>query len=251
MTLTQIRARVKTITGRFDLVNADGSDNGMDFYIKAATRYLDMTTNIVNSHATYRKDLAAGDYKVTFKQARSIHRAWVYSASEDKRVQLVEKTLEEIKEEYAKDLSGVTQGTPKYYARFILRLQPDQQDTWANEAAFLADGSAAFTEEYQDVLFGDYHPYTGILVMPPADGAYTLTLQGHFFSKEMTDDAHKNFWSEQYPELLVYATAYCIEADYRNTRGANDWINVMQPLKMNLEFDMIEQESANTDQMNG
>ena len=41
MNLLQIRQKFRTLSGRHDLVESDGSDNGADFYINAGQRHLD------------------------------------------------------------------------------------------------------------------------------------------------------------------------------------------------------------------
>lgn len=250
--LLAIRTRLRTVSGRHDLVNSDYTDNGMDFYIQAGSRLLDLTVEQENQWATYRKQLASGDYKTTFSQCRAIHRVWLYSSSTN-RIPLVEKSLEWILNNYTKEFDSVDTGTPKYYAPFVTRLQPDQQDNWASEADFLADGSADFDEDYNDIIFGttNYLTNKGILLMPRADSAFTVRVFGKFWSNTLSAETDKNIWSENFPEALVYATMQCLEKDYRNTRGIQDWQAAMESITRNIEFDMLEQNWANVSRMEG
>lgn len=247
MSLLSIRKKCKSLSGRFDLVNSDNSDNGMDFYINSGCRYLDLTTRHMRSFATYRKDITVGDYKLEFKEARTISKIWIYSGSTNRKL-LKEITLSEYKNKYVKELPNNDQGTPIEYAVGILRLQPTQEALFTDQADFLSKvsaGTAPFTKDYHDIMFGNNQGYISILLGPTSDGDYTLTVYGEFYSKTLSNDNDYNFWSENYPELLISATLYSIEAHYRNTAGMSDWINAMKPLKEGLEFDLVEQQSKN------
>lgn len=251
MTLTEIRAKVKSISGRYDLVNDDGSDNGMDFYIQAGTRYLDLTTQHIKSYATYRKDLAAGDYKIEFNEVRSIKHIWIYDEANG-RNDLTELSLAKFKSKYAKALADNDSGTPKHYAVGIINLQPSQQSLYIDLNAYLSAvgaGTAPFTADYHDIMFGSNDSYLSVLFAPKADQKYTVTIEGQFYSKTLSNDNDVNFWSANYPEVLINATMYALEAFYRNTAGMNDWERAMLPMKQGIEFDQIETEIAHISEM--
>lgn len=60
-----------------------------------------------------------------------------------------------------------------------------------------------------------------ILIAPPADGSYTMTIWADFDESPMSLDADENFWSMKYPELVVRAARVQLEMDsHRNASGA-------------------------------
>ena len=52
MNLLQIRTKFRDISGRFDLVNSDYSDNGADFYINEGRKFLDRLGEVQKSWAS-------------------------------------------------------------------------------------------------------------------------------------------------------------------------------------------------------
>ena len=58
MNLIEIRTMFRDISGRYDLVNTDLSDNGADIYIQQGQKSLERRTNYTPSTATVFKDIA-------------------------------------------------------------------------------------------------------------------------------------------------------------------------------------------------
>ena len=62
----------------------------------------------------------------------------------------------------------------------------------------------------------------------------TIVVNGSF-GDSLTVNGDESFWSTEFPELLVYASMFQIEAFYRNSEGMRDWLNVI-----NVELDAVD-----------
>lgn len=238
MELLDIRTKFIEISGRFDLVvdTTDYADDGADFFIKAGQRYLDSKVNTHKSLARFQKDLTSGDYKLVFKHSRSIRE--VYASNADGKYELEKKTLTWLRNEYAEDFSEIDGNSPLYYAPAILGLSPEQDD--------LSDSTYTdeFTYDEEGIKFGDHYSYNGIIILPPVDETFTITVFGDFFSKPLTSDTDKNYWSVNYPDLLIYAAMYSLEKFYRNTEGMKDMMLAINDIMEGIDHDIVAQESS-------
>ena len=240
MTLTQIRALFESRSGRSDLVNADGSDNGADFFIQSGQRTLERLVEVDKSWARSYKTLAAGDYYAIFKGCRAVKEVWLSTA--DGRVRLEKVSQREMREEYYEDApDAVTQGDTLSYCLISLRTYPDAD-------AVVID--YLYDDELTDDATTDYE-YTGIIFQPPPDVAAQLEVFGLFYSPKLSDDADKNYWTVNHPEILLIGALYQLEVAYRNTEGANDWMRAIQLELVGLEKDWVESEIADVTQIEG
>ena len=124
----------------------------------------------------------------------------------------------------------ITSGRPIYWAPVISTPHPE----------LTLSGLA--TLDSHDLLFGlERFSKDGILFMPPADQSYVLTIFGYFFSK-MEADADISYHSENYPELLVMASALVLEAFYRNTQGVQDWLSSINLFLKGIDHDLVREE---------
>lgn len=239
MTLTQVRAKFKTLSGRYDLVTALGADNGADWFINQGIMLLD-TTQITNkSVARYQKDVAAGAFQLNFQYCRAITEVWMMNA--DGRFKLEKKNLKDIREIYAKAPADLTQGQPLYYAPTVIGLSPAQL------ALKTSDYSTSFTYDHEDIMFsdeGDQSIYDSIVWSPPVDGTYTVEVWGLFFSKTLSADTDQNFWTALHPLAVLYAALYVLETTYGNTEGANDRWGSLNKYLVGIDRDVAEQMSA-------
>jgi len=98
------------------------------------------------------------------------------------------------------------------------------------------------SDESHDLLFGlERFQKDGLLIMPPADASYTISIYAYFFSL-MTSDADVSYHSEMYPELLLMASMLALEAFYRNTQGVKDWLSSMQLWLTGVDHDLVRAE---------
>ena len=66
MNLLQMRTKSRELSGRFDLVNSDFSDNGMDFFINEGRKFLDRLDETQKSWASCFRILTVGQFSVSF-----------------------------------------------------------------------------------------------------------------------------------------------------------------------------------------
>jgi hypothetical protein len=239
MSLLDVRLQFREVTGRADLVNEDGTDNGADYYINAGQRYLDRKAENQKSVARYFVKPALNANLATFVDCRSIKEVWISNGTT--RVQLTTKTIQELRELYPE--IAQTSGQPLYYSPAYLRITPefDRIDT------------AAFTTAYgaQDVLLTTHYKYNGVLFYPPSDGTWIMEVWGYFYSPKLEEDADESYWTEMHPEVLVMGAAYMLEAMNRNTQGMKDWDGAISTHLSGIEMDMIEEDVTSWSEMEG
>ena len=129
-------------------------------------------------------------------------------------------------------VNQISTGAPIYFSP--IHASPHPQLSLSNIGSF----------DTHHLMFGlDRFHQDGIIFMPPADGVYTMTIFGLFFSK-MEDDVDISYHSELFPELLLAASAYSLEVFYRNTQGANDWLTAIQRGLTGMDHDLVREEMA-------
>jgi hypothetical protein len=192
MNLLEIRTQAVNQSGRYDLVTdtTTYADNGMDFHILAGQKWLNRKSGLSRAFAHLSNTLSSDSYYQElankFKELQS-----VTVADGTTSWSLTHKTLAELKDLYEADPTAA----PAYYAYASYRtLETASSLTIAN---FIALAWPADTDDKYD--------FSGIIVVPAADTDYTLTVGGEFLPLEMSDNADENFWSEEYPNILVLA----------------------------------------------
>lgn len=235
-----IRKQFIDQTGRFDLVTdlVDYEDNGADFFIDAACRILDnMPISQPKSIQRYQADLSAGDFMINMKYLRSVEKVEVMNG--DGRTELTALSYGDFREEYSVDMANAEQGTPTYYTLNVNSLSPEQK------AITSANQSSYFTYDVDGLLFSDQSPYLydGILIGPPADGTYTITIHARFYSI-LEDDSDKNYYSVNFPILLVLAAKLALYSMYDNSQGVQDTLRSMDIILSGIDINSINSEMA-------
>ena len=240
MNLLQLRTKFRELSGRFDLVNEDNSDNGADFFINEGRKFLDRMHETQKSWGTCFRLLETGRYSVQFPYCRAIKEVWVASTSG--RWQLKKKRLQDLIEGYLTGLpSSRSNGTPLYYAPCITRYIPENVP---------ADEFESFIG-YVDIPSGNAHEYNSILLNVPTSERLTVIINGLFYSAELVNDTDENYWSAVHPSLLISAAMRQIEVINRNTQGLNDWANAIDTEMTQLGFDLVEELIAESSEMEG
>jgi len=240
MNLLQLRTKFRSLSGRFDLVNEDFTDNGADFFINEGRKYLDRLDETQKSWASCFRWLEIGRFSVSFPYCRSIKEVWAATTTE--RWQLEKKSLQDLTAGYLTGLpSSRSTGSPLYYAPCIVRYVPENAEAGDLEAF------AGFT----DVEAGTYHEYNSVLVSVPASEKIMLDIRGLFYSMELVEELDKNYWSEVHPMLLIMSAMRQTEIVNRNTQGVNDWTNSIMTEIKQLGMDLVEELIAETNQMEG
>jgi hypothetical protein len=240
MNLIELRQMFRTLSGRYDLVNADGEDNGANLFISAGVKYLDRLDETQKSWASHFKVLPIGQYAVTFPYCRAIKEVWV--ATTEERWQLTKKNLQDLIAGYLTGLpSSRNTGTPLYYAPCITRYVPEDATVESLEA-FIG---------FVDVPAGNAHEYNTILLNVPTSESLLVIINGLFYSHELVNDEDKNYWSEVHPMLLYMSAMRQIEITNRNTQGVNDWTAAILDQMKQIGMDLVDEIIAETDQMEG
>jgi hypothetical protein len=243
-----IRKKFCELSGRYDLMNADYTDNGADFFFEAGQRFLDMLQDTKKMQAKNIQQVSAGTTIVKITGLRSIIEVMAGNTT-DGLIRLSKASMSQLKEYYEKQLSSVDQGTPIYYAPTSFR--PYADNTAALTWASFYDST--------DLVLGDTHyTYEGIIIMPPPDSTYYVSIYGLFYSPTLsatlaggTWTQTKSVWSEVWPSLLIQAALYQLEVFYRNTEGAKDWRAAITETIGQMDIDSAHGESIDINQMQG
>lgn len=241
MNLLQMRTLFRSLSGHFDLVNADFSDNGADFFINEGRKFLDRSHETQKSWAQVFRLLGVGQFSVTFPYCRAIKEVWVANAVPDEgRWQLEKMKLQDLIAEYMSGMPAErTAGTPLFYSPCITRYIPEDA-TIEDLEAFLG---------FVEVPSGDAHDYNAILINVPTDEQLMVDIRGLFYSHELTADTDENYWSAVHPMLLYMAAMRYVEIKNRNTQGKKDWERAIADDMQQLGFDLVEELISEVDQM--
>jgi len=238
MNLRDFRKMFRDLSGRFDLVNEDYSNAGIDNFISAGQRFLDRLDETQKSWATKFCRMTTGDIYVTFPYCRALKEVWAASVSEG-RWQLVKKDLQDLMEGYLTTLPAeMNDGIPSYYSPCVTRMG-------------LPAVTLSSFEEFMGYVEVGGNEYNALLINVPTDKDITLILHGLFYSSQMTEDTDSNYWSDEHPLLLYMATMRQVEVINRSTQGVRDWENSIAVEMKQIGMDLVEELIAEADQMEG
>lgn len=190
MNLLELRTQLVKSSGRYDLVNTvTYADAGIDFHIKAGQRWLNNKSAIPRAFTHLSSTLLTGAYAYNieskFKELSSV----VVDNGIDSEWNLTYKSLTDLKALYETNI------IPLYY-------------TYASQRT-LATATTKTLEKFINLLWpineDDYNDYSGIIIVPAPQIDYTVTVAGKFFPAELINNTDSNFWSDEYPELLILA----------------------------------------------
>jgi hypothetical protein len=240
LTLIQVRQKVRELSGRFDLVSSTYADLGVDFFINEGRKYLDRLDSNNKSYADWFTLIAIGGFSTSIPLCRAIKEVWVATAAV--RWQLEKKSVQDLITGYLTGLpSSRTNGSPSYYAPTVSRYIPEDA----------AVGAINAFSGFVDLPAGNAHEYSTILLNCPTSEQLMIDVKGLFYSKELVEDTDKNYWSEAHPMLLVQAAMRQIEISNRNTQGKNDWEAVIKEEVAQIGMDLVEEDIAEVDCMEG
>ena len=259
MLLSEIRAQFVELAGRDDLALVPATGVGVlnfkkraDFFIQAASKWLDDNVDIDRKVAHYSYDMTVGTYKLLVPDNKVISRVYA-QYSNDNIIELQEKSYAWIRDNYKRKLSQLSNSKPAYWCKGVAELGPTQL------ALTSATYTGSYTYEFGDTIFaGDTIPgtvgryrATSLLILPPVDQTFTISVVGEFYAKVLFEDGDINLWSDRHPELLLKASLRELEGFYRNTEGRKDWEDFLFTDKQGIEFNKAEQESHGINQMEG
>jgi len=209
MTLQEIRKQFIEQSGRYDLgiQQTDGTflDNGANYYINSGLRMLGGFIDVPAAEYIKTTSIVAGENTLSISKVATVTKLMYRSNG------------------------GVDEGSwfPLIYVPF-------------NE--FINTYPAALNDD------ADTTAYTGLecfTVMSAVDDTTTFASRSIVLNCRLTDalefkymytliqklsaETDINFYTINYPELVVDASCYRLEASYRNTEGMKDWMNAMRP----------------------
>ena len=218
MTLLEIRKQFIKLSGRFDLVvdTEDYIDNGADFYITGGQQLLDRL--IEPKPEIVEVDLTVGEYLVDLERSTRVITTVFAVDTVGNVVKLLPRSMDTLQELYGEEFSQVDNAAPIYWA-----------DNIGEEATIVRT----------------------LIVLPPVAAATTIRVVGHFMTVTLASDEDENFWSLHYPHLLINSALWRLEVSYRNTEGAKDWLSAIQAEIVLVDMDIVANEVANVNQMEG
>ena len=240
MNLLQQRLLFRSLSGRFDLVNADGSDNGANVFINEGRKFLDRLDETQKSWASCFRFIEVGHFSASIPHCRAIKEVWAMSVTE--RWQLTKVNLQDLIAEYLTGLpSSRSVGSPAYYSPTVTRNIPEN---------IAADDFESYIG-WVDIPAGNVHEFNTILINIPTSLKISVEVKGLFYSMELVEDTDTNYWSEVHSLLLHMATMRYIEVINRNTQGVNDWNNAIAVDMKQLGMDLVEELISEVSQMEG
>jgi hypothetical protein len=243
MTLLSVRTLAIKLSGRYDLVNADGAtpesgtDAGMNSFINSGQRYLDMLIDSKKSSGLRYDTLALGSWYLPIPDIRAIEDVWVNDTTA--RWQLERKPLNWMKENWPELVSSTTSGSAQYWSPTLIR------------GISVANRDTLGTFFNYNLTQTGYEAYSGIVILPVTDVALTVEISGKFWSPTLTVDSDESYWSSVHEMLLVWASLRQLEISYRNREGAADWDTAMASYIMGLDKDEIQEQISSLDQLEG
>jgi hypothetical protein len=242
MNLLQVRTKFRELSGRFDLVNSDFTDNGADFFINEGSKYLDRLDETNKSTASCFRFIEIGGFSVVFPRARALREVWVSSTSSAQagRWELKKMNLSDMISNF---LQGLPQerlsGYPSYYSPCITRAIPDLSEI---------DDIEAFIG-FIEVPSGNADEYNAILLNCPVEAKIMVDLRGLFYSTELVEETDTNTWSSNHPLTLIEAAMLQCEGVNRNTQGYKDFAMVIGDTVRQLGFDKVEEDIVGATEM--
>ncbi len=216
MNLLEVRQKFIKFSGRADLAKTDvvlnDTDTGADFFIQGASIDLDLEQDHIHTEASFERALAIDEYDLDLKHCRVVNAVY-FEDSDEELVKLDKLTYEGLIKKYP-ELGSTDSRTPAHYAVQPIRRAPQQ------------------------VGAGDSVELVSVVVLPPTDTATTITVHGEFFSYPLEINTDENYWSLNFPHILVLATLRHMEGFYRNTQGYNDMDKLVKERLMGLDKDL-------------
>ena len=221
MNLLELRKKFIFISGRYDLVvdAEDWKDNGADAYLNAAARYLNRRVNIPTNFAKTGILLSPGCDSIVYSACRAVQQISVFS---DREYPL----------RYDANLSQNGLGLPSAFKYCTFQHLPKISEI----------DISAYPLEQLNVLIEPCNYVNGIQLDKKADRPYLLTIYGIYHNTDLKQDSDVNYWSIEYPNLLLKAAMYELEVIYRNREGSNTWLEAIEVDLAALDNDLVEHE---------
>lgn len=273
------------MSGRYNLattsVDDHDTDAGADFFIRGACIDLDLETEHSKDLKWYEETWIANSYSTSLIQkCRSIKEVW-FEKTGGELVQLVKKALDELYVSYPKQ-SAESVGALAYWAPNVIHRDPVNSSI-GDDIKYMGiicmpplelgasvvlgtDGNDykcsvahTATTDNKPITGGDYADYWEALTTSAGSAwaeassylSCKIKIYGKFHSKALSSNTDTNYWSENYPNLLVMAALRNLEGFYRNTQGYNDYDRIVKDRLIEIDSDLVGWIDAEEMQMEG
>lgn len=228
MNLLELRKKFVSVTGRYDLIvdTDEWADNGANYYFNAGARYLNGLVDVPTNFAKTGIVVQRGCGSIVFDGCRVVQQIIVHTESP------YSLTYDAQCEQ-----NGISK--PSRYKFASIQHYPKIE---------LLDLSA-YPIDKLDILVESNTVLRAIIFDCKADADYLITLNGLYHNTELTADTDTNFWTAEYPELLIAAACYTLEAEYRNTEGSKSWNETIANYLRSYDNDRVEQELAQAEEI--
>jgi len=286
MNLGKIRQKFVNLSGHFDLATTPAEeeqwsvDNGADFFIEGACMDLDLETGHVEDR-WYEETWVANDYNTELIQkCVAIKQVWFLN-TEGNLSQLEKKYLDELFSDYPEQ-GDTTAGLLTYWSPNIIHRDPSNYSSGADikykgilcmppletgANVVLGTDSKDYkctvahtaTTDDRPITGENYADYWSVMTTTAGtawveDSSYLsckIKVFGKFHSLILAANADENYWSVNYPNLLVLACLRNREAFYRNTQGYDDFDRIIKRALRGIDSDLVESLAAEELQMEG
>lgn len=243
MNLLDIRKKFVELSGREDLKNSDNTDNGADYFINSASKWLDEQLDNEKAVGRNYRLVDPKQFIIPIKECRVIHEVWATEVVNPKWKKLNRRDLDFFKRR-VNSIARADKGIPTDYVPTNLRTSPStdrpQDPDFFNSIADLSD-----------YISDAHYPYQGILLWPFPRKQMQVEIKGMFYQDALINDDDTNFWANQHPNLLIDAALRQLESSYRNTQGVKDWENVIHIKLVNIDKDSVAESNVDIFELGG
>lgn len=235
--LLELRELFIKASQRYDLI-VDGDfsqDNGADWYINAAQRYLDLRMDLPWQYRRARGTIAADEVQFVVQDLMTVERLRFTSSGED-WTDITEsfKPWEVFHEDYPEQVSEWDTEEPAYWTMNYIGLAPEHGNSLSS--SLLDTG---------DLYIGADYRYTGIKIYPKTDIEYNYEVLGKFFSKRLTAGNDRSLWTDKFPETLLSCALMLNEGlAMRNSQGFQDAYRTLNTLLSEVDDVAVQYEMS-------
>ena len=240
MTLRELRKRFIEMSGRYDLWNDDGSNNGADFFIHRGQRHLENLLSNGRQDAEHHVMLS-GTSQFCLPDVRVVKDVYVKGV-EQKRTKLTRISLEQARAYLVEEPAGAL--APEFYCVVNSRGAYGEP---------VADDGSCFVSIIQETATHLTYNQVGIFLFPRISAGNVINVTVETTTREpllLLDDDF-NFWTTEWPEALLYASMRTMEISYRNSQGVKDWDAAISSILVPFDMDWVEDDMQNATRMEG
>jgi hypothetical protein len=194
-------------------------DRGADEVINEGQRYLDLLAGNPRAVARFQKDMAAGECFIEMKDALAVTEVWLCDG--EARIRLERFSATKMRREYPQPTTLTDRGLPQVFCDNAIALSPELAGLTGENFG------TQFTNESEGLHWGGGWTKRGLWLMPPPDRTYTVIVIGQFRAPALVLDADESYWTEEQPEMLVWAARYILSARTMDADGGAYWADLI------------------------